>query len=181
MAPENWMERGFQRILEKVRSERPVVCHGLSLSIGSPDPISLDFLRRLKRFFDDFEIEVYSEHISFCSLEGSYLYDLLPLPMTEDMVRHITSKAKIVQEFLERPLILENISYYGIPPSTMDGPDFINAILTEADACTLLLDVNNIYVNAVNHNFDPYDFIERIDLSRVAYVHVAGHERFERI
>ena len=182
IAPENWMGRGgfFRRSLERIRSEREIVCHGLSLSIGSPDPLNIEFLKDLKEFLDYFEISLYSEHISLCSLNGSYIYDLLPLPMTEGMVKHISTRVHRVQEILERPLILENISYYGVPFSTMKEPEFINSILSESGAY-LLLDVNNVYVNSLNHNYDPYSFIDELDLSKVAYIHIAGHERFERV
>ena len=182
IAPENWMGRGgfFRRTLERIRERFPVVCHGLSLSIGSPDPINLNFLKELKSFLDRFEIEIYSEHISFSSLGGSYLHDLFPLPFTEEAVRRVSSKIKEVEEVLERSLVLENISYYWRPPGEMEEWEFINALLEESDA-GLLLDVNNVYVNSVNHGYDPYEFIERLDLSRVVYIHVAGHERFGRI
>ncbi len=182
LAPENWMRRGgfFRKTLERIRSSFPIVCHGLSLSIGSPDEINMKFLKEVKKFLDDFEISVYSEHLSFSSLNGEYLYDLFPLPFTEDTVKRVAKKVKIVEEILERPLILENISYYWRPFGDMEEWEFINAVLEESGAY-LLLDVNNVYVNSVNHNYDPYEFIENLNLSKVAYIHVAGHERFERI
>ncbi len=182
IAPENWMERGgfFRRTLERIRERFPVVCHGLSLSIGSPDSLNREFLKKLKRFLDQFEIEVYSEHLSFSSLNGSYLHDLFPLPFTEETVRRVSEKVREVGEILERHLILENISYYWRHPGDMEEWEFINAVLEESGA-GLLLDVNNVYVNSINHGYDPYEFIERIDLPRVVYIHVAGHERFGRL
>ncbi len=182
IAPENWMRRGgfFRRTLERIRERSPIVCHGLSLSIGSPDPLNIEFLKDIKRFLDDFEIEVYSEHISFSSLGGNYLHDLLPLPFTEETVKRVAKKVKEVEEILERPLILENISYYLRLPGEMEEWEFINAVLRESGA-RLLLDVNNVYVNSLNHGYDPYKFIENLDLSRTAYIHIAGHERFERV
>ena len=182
IAPENWMGRGgfFKRVLGEVRERFPLVCHGLSLSIGSPDEVNLGFLKRVKGFMDEFWIEAYSEHLSFSSLGGDYLHDLFPLPFTEDMVRHVSKKVVQVQEFMERPLILENISYYYVPLKDMEEWEFINAVLEESGAL-LLLDVNNVYVNSVNHGYDAYLFIDRIPLDKVAYIHIAGHERAERI
>ncbi len=182
IAPENWMRRGgfFRKTLERIRERFPIVCHGLSLSIGSPDPINREFLKELKDFLDSFHIEVYSEHLSFSSLGGSYLHDLFPLPFIEDTVKRVSRKVAEVEEILERPLILENISYYWKPPGEMEEWKFINSVLEESGA-RLLLDVNNVYVNSLNHGYDPYEFIERLDLSKVAYIHVAGHERFDRI
>jgi len=182
IAPENWMGRGgfFRKTLEKVRERFPLVCHGLSLSIGSPDPLNRDFLKGLKEFLDHYEIDLYSEHLSFSSLGGCYLHDLFPLPFTEDTVRRVSRKVREVEEILERPLILENISYYYRPEGEMEEWEFINAVLEESGA-GLLLDVNNVYVNSLNHSYDPYSFIERLDLSKVKYIHIAGHERFERI
>ncbi len=182
IAPENWMRRGgfFKRILERIRERVPVVCHGLSLSIGSPDPLNREFIKDLKEFLDFFEIEVYSEHLSFSSIGGEYLHDLFPLPFTEESVRRVAKKVREVEEILERNLILENISYYLRLPGEMEEWEFINAVLEESGA-GLLLDVNNVYVNSLNHGYDPYEFIERLDLSRTAYIHIAGHERFDRI
>ncbi len=182
IAPENWMGRGgfFRATLDKIRERFPLVCHGLSLSLGSPDPLNVQFLKEIKTFLRDFEIEVYSDHLSFSSLGGSYLHDLFPLPFTEDMVRHVSSKIMEVQDILGIPLLVENITYYSRLPGDMEEWEFINAVLSESGAY-LLLDVNNVYVNSVNHGYDPYEFVDRLDLSRVAYIHIAGHERSERI
>lgn len=182
IAPENWMGRGgfFRKTLSSIRERFPIVCHGLSLSIGSPDELNLQFLRKLREFLEEFEIEAYSEHLSFSSLGGFYLHDLFPLPFTEEMVKHVSRKVKEVSEILERPLILENISYYYTPLKDMEEWEFINSVLEESGAY-LLLDVNNVYVNSVNHGYNPYNFIGRLKLDRIAYVHIAGHERFERI
>ena len=182
IAPENWMGRGgfFRRVLGEVRDRFPLLCHGLSLSIGSPDEVNLGFLKKVKEFMEEFGIEAYSDHLSFSSLDGDYLHDLFPLPFTEDMVKHLSRKVMQVQEFMERPLILENISYYYVPIKDMEEWEFINAVLEESGAL-LLLDVNNVYVNSVNHGYDPYQFIDMMPLDRVAYIHVAGHERGERI
>jgi uncharacterized protein (UPF0276 family) len=182
IAPENWIGRGgyLRRGIERVRENFPIVCHGLSLSLGSPDPLDLELLGKIRSFLRELEIEVYSEHISFCSLGGEYLYDLLPLPFTEGMVKHVARKVQEAQDFLGMPLILENITYYYRPPGELQEWEFINAVLEESGSY-LLLDVNNLYINSVNHRYDPYDFLERIKLERVAYLHVAGHERFNRL
>ena len=180
IAPENWMSRGGKMfdILEKIRADIPIVCHGLSLSIGSPDDLDFIFLKELKQFLDYFEIDVYSEHLSFSSLDNGYLYDLFPVPFTEDRVKHISKKIKIVQDVLERKLILENISYYFKFDGEMEEVDFINQVLEEGN-CELLLDINNVYVNSMNHNYDPVEFIKNINKEKVAYYHIAGHEKFD--
>ncbi|WP_457601148.1 DUF692 domain-containing protein [Hydrogenivirga sp.] len=182
IAPENWMGRGgfFRKTLERVRERFPLVCHGLSLSIGSPDELNYDFLKALRNFLEEFTIDVYSEHLSFSSLGGEYLHDLFPLPFTENVVRLVSEKVQVVQDYLGCPLVLENISYYYTPLRDMEEWEFINAVLEESGAL-MLLDVNNVYVNSVNHGYDPYRFIDRIPLGRVAYIHIAGHERAQRI
>ncbi|MDQ7082033.1 MAG: DUF692 family protein [Aquificota bacterium] len=122
IAPENWMGRGgyFRRKLERIRRDFPLVCHGLSLSIGSPDPLNLEFLRKVKDFWKEFGIEAYSEHISFCSVGGEYVLRPSPLsPSTDEMVKHISKKVEEVQDFLERPIILENITYYYRPEEAL--------------------------------------------------------------
>jgi len=180
IAPENWMDKGGKgrKILENIRADFPIGCHGLSLSIGSPDKVDKNFLKRLKDFLDYFEIDVYSEHLSYSSLNGSYIYDLLPVPFSEKLAEYIGEKARYVQDFLERPLILENISYYYAFNTPMSEAEFINLVMEKGN-CHLLLDVNNVYVNSINHGYDPYQFIEDLDLSKVAYIHIAGHDRFE--
>lgn len=182
IAPENWLRRGgfFRRVLEKVRERFPVVCHGLSLSIGSPDELNYAFLKQIKSFLKDFDIKVYSEHLSFSSMGGEYLHDLFPLPFTDNTIKFVSDKIRKVQEFLEIPLIIENISYYYTPLKDMEEWEFIKGVLEESGAY-LLLDVNNVYVNSVNHGYNPYEFIECIPLDRVAYIHIAGHDKDDRI
>lgn len=176
ITPENWITMPYQRRekFELAMHHRNVVAHGLSLSIGSTDPLDSHFLRTLKDFFDRYRIEHYSEHLSFSALGGAQSYELLPLPMTDVTIKRVTARVKEVQERLERPLILENATYYYIPRSTMRESEFIGRVLEESGA-TLLLDVNNVFVNSVNHGFDPYAFIDSIDAKRVSYLHVAGH------
>lgn len=175
VAPENWIGVGGRggRLFRSLTERFPFVCHGLSLSIGSPAPLDLDFLKRLKGFLDDHRIRTYTEHLSYCSDDGQ-LYDLMPIPFTEDAVRHVAARVRQVQDILERPIALENVSYYAAPGKEIDEIDFVNAVLTEAD-CGLHLDVNNIYVNSINHGYDPVDFLTRLPGERVVYAHVAGH------
>ena len=176
ITPENciYMPHHHRKAFEKAISLRPVVAHGLSLSIGSPDPLDMVFLRQLKDFFDRYGIEHYSEHLSFSGFEGAQTYELLPLPMTQEVITHVSERVRIVQDVLERPLILENATYYYVPEAHMSEAEFINGVLRESGAM-MLLDVNNVYVNSINHGFDATTFIDQMDLDKVAYIHVAGH------
>ncbi|MDD2384364.1 MAG: DUF692 domain-containing protein [Sulfurospirillaceae bacterium] len=176
ITPENWIVMPYHRRekFELALHHRKAVAHGLSLSIGSTDALDVDFLKTLKTFFDRYGIEHYSEHLSYSALGGAQSYELLPLPMTEETIKRVAQKVKEVQERLERPLILENATYYYIPKSTMSEREFIGRVLEESGA-KLLLDVNNVFVNSVNHSFDPYAFIDSLDAKHVSYIHVAGH------
>lgn len=175
VAPENWMTTGgksgkqFRTMTEK----HAFICHGLSLSIGSTDPLDEDFLRALKQFMQQHRIKFYSEHLSYCSHDG-HLYDLMPVPFTADAVQHIANRIKRVQDILEQRIAIENVSYYATPGKEMEEIDFFNAVITEAD-CDVLLDINNIYVNSVNHQYDAEDFLRAIPAQRIAYAHIAGH------
>lgn len=177
VAPENWIDVGgrYGRLFRRAAERYPFVCHGLSLDIGGPRPLDEAFLRRVKRFLDEHDIRAYSEHLSYCADDG-HLYDLLPIPFTEEAARYVAARVRRVQELLERRIALENVSYYCAPGRELDEIEFINAVLEEAD-CDLLLDVNNVYVNSVNHGYDPVDFIRALPGQRIAYVHVAGHYR----
>jgi len=177
-APENWMGIGgfFRRQLETAFSAYPVVCHGLSLSIGSPDPLDMVFLKQLKTFFSDFPVVMYSEHLSFSQCDNGHLFELLPIPFREDAVRHIVERIKIVQDVLERPLILENASYYASVAPEMEESVFIRSIIEES-RCRMLLDVNNVFVNAFNHGYDAKAFISRLPLDKISYLHMAGHQQ----
>jgi len=176
VTPENWMSMPYHRrdAFEKALSLRPAIAHGLSLSIGSTDPLDIAFLGRLKTFFERYNITHYSEHLSFTSLGGAQSYELLPLPMTESTIKRVVDRIHAVQDYLCMPLILENATYYYVPKSSMSENEFISRVLEQSGA-KLLLDVNNVYVNSVNHGFDPYAFIDRVDPLHVAYIHVAGH------
>lgn len=175
VAPENWIGVGgklskrFRALTEKI----PFVTHGLSLSIGSPAPLDELLVHDIKKFIRVHNIRCYSEHLSYCSDDG-HLYDLMPIPFTEEAVHYVADRIKRVQEILEQKIAMENVSYYAAPGKEMDEIDFVNAVLEEAD-CDLLLDVNNIYVNSVNHHYDPVEFLKALPCERIVYCHVAGH------
>lgn len=176
LAPENWMGMGgkWRSDLRLFAEQRPIVAHGLSLSPGGPNSLDEGFLRRVKAFLDEYDISLYTEHLSWCSDEG-HLYDLLPIPFTEEAVHHVAARIQRTQEILERRIAVENASYYVTPSiSDMGEDDFIRNVIEEAD-CDLHLDVNNVYVNSVNFGYDPWRFIERMPGDRVVYMHVAGH------
>ncbi len=175
VAPENWINIGgrFGRQFREYTERFPFVCHGLSLSIGSPDPLDFNLLSDIRAFIKAHNIRCYSEHLSFCSSEG-HLYDLLPIPFTEEAVDYVAARISQVQDFLGQRIALENVSYYAAPQQEMSEVDFINAVLERAD-CDLLLDVNNIYVNSINHSYDPVNFLKSLPGERIAYVHIAGH------
>ncbi len=175
VAPENWIGVGGRsgRQLRSMTERFPFVCHGLSLSIGSPAPLDVGFVRRVKAFLDEHDIRAYTEHLSYCSDDG-HLYDLMPIPFTEEAVRHVAERVRQVQDILERPIALENVSYYAAPGAELDEIDFVNAVLDTAN-CGLHLDINNIYVNSINHGYDPLDFLLRLPGERIVYAHIAGH------
>jgi uncharacterized protein len=176
-APENWMGTGgfWGHAVQQVCERYPVLCHGLSLSLGSPEPLDWAFLEQLKSFLDRASVEVFSEHLSYSKCDNAHLYDLLPLPFREDVVKHVAARIRQVQEFLERRIAIENISYYTPVAPEMDEATFIRSVVEEAD-CALLLDVNNVYVNAHNHRYDARTFLGALPLERVVYIHMAGHE-----
>ena len=175
VAPENWLGIGGRlgKAFRRYTERHPFICHGLSLSLGGPDPLDEIFLQRLKGFLDEHAVVLYSEHLSWCS-DGAHLYDLLPIPFTADAVKHVAARIRRTQDILGRRIAVENASFYTPLASELSEPEFLLAILAEAD-CDLLLDVNNVYVNSVNHRYDPRPFIDRIPAERVAYLHVAGH------
>lgn len=173
--PENWMDIGgsFAKTFRSFTERFPFVTHGLSLSIGSPAPVDENFVRRLKKFLDLHGIRDYTEHLTYCSDDG-HLYDLMPIPFTEEAVEYVAKRVQRVQDILERRIALENASYYAAPAQEMSEIEFIRAVIDRAD-CDLLLDVNNIYVNSINHRYDPVKFLEALPGDRVRYIHVAGH------
>ena len=154
----------------------PIACHGLSLSLGGPDPLNVAFLQQIKAFLELHRIPLYTEHLSYCS-DGGYLYDLLPIPFTEEAVHYVAERIRRTQDILGRRIAVENASFYvAAPISEMDELTFLRAVLEEAD-CDLHLDINNIYVNSVNFGFDPYAFLRGLPGERIVYAHVAGHDQ----
>ncbi|NOY17216.1 MAG: DUF692 domain-containing protein [Gammaproteobacteria bacterium] len=175
VAPENWIGLGgrFAKQFRYFTERYPFNLHGLSLSIGGPEPLDISFIRQVKKFMKEHDVRCYSEHLSYCSDDG-HLYDLMPIPFTEEAVHYVADRIKQVQDIIEQQLVIENVSYYAAPGKEMNEIDFIKAILDEAD-CKLLLDVNNIYVNSVNHRYDAAKFLRSLPGERIAYVHIAGH------
>ena len=174
-APENWIHvggRSGEQLAELSRRHR-LTCHGLSLSLGGPAPLDTNLVEQIGRFLDAHDVPLYSEHLSYCSDDG-HLYDLLPLPFTEEAVRHTAARIRQVQDILQRRIAIENISYYVAPAPRMSELDFLRAVLAEAD-CDLLLDVNNVFVNAFNHGYDADTFIAGLPAERIVCLHVAGH------
>lgn len=176
VTPENWMHmpKLYEKAFEQAVNSRPTVAHGLSLSIGSVDKLNKKFVKQIKTFLDRYNIEYYSEHLSFSSFEGKQSYELLPVPMTKNMVNFISDKIKEVEDIIQRNLILENATYYYTPYAEMREVDFINEVFEKSGA-KMLLDVNNVFVNSVNHGFKARKFIDEIDKSKIAYMHMAGH------
>ncbi|WP_259753245.1 HvfB family MNIO-type RiPP peptide maturase [Pseudomonas sp. GCEP-101] len=175
VAPDNWIGVGgtYGEGLARLAERFPLSCHGLSLSLGGPEPLDHVFLGRIREFLDQHQVPLFSEHLSYCSDEG-HLYDLIPMPFTDEAVRHIAGRIREVQDALGRRIAVENISYYAAPYQALSEIDFLRAVLGEAD-CDLLLDVNNLYVNAHNHGYDAADFLARVPAERVVCLHVAGH------
>jgi uncharacterized protein len=175
MAPENWIGLGgaLGRKFCWFTDRFPFVAHGLSLSLGGPAPLDEAFLERARGFLDLHGVRFYTEHLSYTGDDG-HLYDLMPIPFTDEAVRHVAGRIRRATEILQRPIAVENVSYYAAPGREMDEIRFINAVLEEAD-CGLLLDVNNVYVNAINHGYDAGEFLAALPGERVVYLHVAGH------
>ena len=175
VAPENWIHVGgsLARKLRFFTERYPFLIHGLSLSIGAPSPLNETLLKDVKAFMDEHNILFYSEHLSYTGDDGQ-LYDLMPIPFTDEAVHYVAGRIRRAQEILERRMAVENVSYYAPTDSTLTEAEFTNAVLSEAD-CDLLLDVNNIYVNSINHNYDAHAFMDAMPAERIRYFHVAGH------
>lgn len=175
-APENWIGVGgrWAKRFRAIAERYPLVCHGLSLSIGGPAPFDMTYLGQLKAFLDEFDVKSYSDHLSFCGDFGQ-LYDLMPIPFTDEAVIYVADRIKLVQDALERQIAVENVSYYAAPGAEISEAEFINQVVREAD-CKFLLDVNNIYVNSINHRYDPVAFLHSMPGDRADYVHIAGHK-----
>ncbi|MCY1419583.1 hypothetical protein D9M71_351730 [compost metagenome] len=174
-APDNWIGVGgsFGAALASLAERFALSCHGLSLSLGGPAPLDLELLRRTRHFLERHRVPLFSEHLSYSADDGQ-LYDLLPLPFTEEAVHHVASRIRIAQDVLGRRIAVENVSYYAAPYQALNEIDFLRAVLEEAD-CDLLLDVNNLYVNAINHRYDTQAYLAAIPAERVVCLHIAGH------
>ncbi len=175
VAPENWINVGgrFGRAYRQIAEQVPMSLHGLSLDIGGVRDLDTQLVNNIRQFMDEFDCPYYSEHLSYCADEG-HLYDLMPIPFTEEAVYYVASRIGQVQDILGRRMAIENVSYYAAPYQQLSEIEFIKAVVTEAD-CDLLLDVNNIVVNAINHRYDPVEFLKALPGDRTTYIHVAGH------
>ena len=175
---ENYMVPGGRPIanLTRIRNDYPMAMHGVSLSIGSSDALNIDYLRDLKALADRIEPSYISDHLCWTGIAGKNLHDLMPIPYTEAAVAHVASRIQQVQDFLGRQILLENVSsYVTFAQSEMSEWDFLRAIAEKAD-CHILLDINNIFVSAFNHGFEPIEYVEGIPVDRVQQFHLAGHE-----
>ena len=179
VAPENWIPMGgrLRREFRAFTERFPFVSHGLSLSLGGPEPLDFELLGQIKGFLAEHRVLCYTEHLSYCGDHG-HLYDLMPIPFTEEAVHYVAERIRRVQDFLGQRIGIEHVSYYATPPvhesAALGELEFVRAVLEEAD-CGLLLDVNNAYVNGINHGYDAADFIRGLPGERIFYVHVAGH------
>lgn len=175
LAPENWIGVGgrYAKSLDALGERLPFIMHGLSLDIGGPDPLDNDLLDGVAALMKRFDVGLYSEHLTYCATDG-HLYDLLPIPFTDEAVGYVSERISRVQDRLGVPLVLENASYYAQAHKDLDEAAFINAVVSET-GCQLLLDVNNVYVNSINHQYDPSKFLRSLPLHSVRYIHIAGH------
>ena len=175
VAPENWIDVGGKlgRQFRKISEQIPMVCHGLSLNIGGPAPLDEPFVKRVKQFLETHNMRIYSEHLSYCADDG-HLYDLMPIPFTEEAVHYVADRIKRVQDIIGQRMAMENASYYAAPGKEMEEIDFVNAVLEEAD-CLFHIDINNIYVNSINHKYDAEKFLKALPGDRISYAHIAGH------
>ena len=175
VAPENWINVGGRlgRQFAELAERHTISLHGLSLNIGGQHPLDMELVDAIRGFMAQFRCPLYSEHLSYCADDG-HLYDLLPIPFTGEAVRHVAGRVRQVQDQLGQRIALENVSYYAPAATELSEAQFITAVLVEAD-CDLLLDVNNIYVNSINHRYDPIEFLQALPLERACYIHVAGH------
>ena len=175
---ENYMVPGGRPLanLMRIRNDYPIAMHGVSLSIGSSDPLNLDYLRDLKALADRVEPAFISDHLCWTGIAGNNLHDLMPIPYTEEAIRHVVDRVRQVQDYLGRQILLENVSsYVTFAQSAMSEWEFLRAIAEQSD-CHILLDINNIFVSASNHGFEPIEYLEGIPVKRVRQFHLAGHE-----
>ena len=175
VAPENWIGLGgpLGRKFRYFTERYPFVVHGLSMSLGGPAPLDTDFIQKVKAFIHTHGIRLYTEHLSYCGDDG-HLYDLMPIPFTDEAVDYVAGRIRQVQDMLGQRIAVENVSYYAAPGKQMSELEFVNEVLLRAD-CDLLLDVNNIYVNSINHGYNAMEFLTGLPAERIRYFHVAGH------
>lgn len=175
VAPENWIGVGgrYGKAFRAFTERFPFACHGLSLSIGSSDELDIEFVKSVKQFLDTHQISIYSEHLSYCSHNG-HMYDLMPIPFSLDAAKYVAERVNVVQDIIGRPLILENVSTYAMLGDGMTELEFMREVL-QRSGCKMLLDVNNVYVNATNHHFDPLSYLQSLPTDRIEYLHIAGH------
>lgn len=175
LAPENWLGAGgrLAASLEKIAAKTTFVSHGLLGNFGGHDPIDIEFLDKTAAFMQRYGVRLYGDHMTYCADEGQ-LYELLPVPYTPASAQHMADRIKRIQDHLGQRITAENASYYLTPLQTIPEEEYINRVLEEAD-CLLLLDVNNVYVNSRNHNYDPREFLRSLPGERIAYAHIAGH------
>lgn len=174
---ENFLVDGGKPLyyLDKIREHYPMVMHGVSMSIGSTDPLDKNYLKQLKVLAERVQPKWFSDHLCWTGVDGNNMHDLLPLPYTEEALNHVVERIKQVQDFMNRQMLIENVSsYVSYKDSEMTEWEFLCEVTERAD-CLLLLDVNNIYVSAFNHHFDPEDYLQAIPLKRVQQIHLAGH------
>ena len=178
---ENYLVPGGKPLhyLDRIREHYPMVMHGVSLSIGSTDPLDLDYLTKVKQLAERVEARWISDHLCWTGMSGTNLHDLMPLPYTEEALDHVVDRIQQVQDFLGRQNLMENpSSYLEFKQSTIPEWEFMREMAERSD-CLILLDVNNIYVSSVNHNFDPLKYINAIPINRVQQIHLAGHLNLE--
>lgn len=175
VAPENWVKLGgaYGKKLRTLTEQYPFVCHGLSLNLGGFSPLDVDYIKQLKAFFKTHQVRYFTEHLSYCGDQG-HLYDLMPIPFTEEAVHHVAERIRITQDILEQEIGIENISFYAQQSNELTEAEFVNAVVETAD-CGLLFDVNNTYVNAINHRYDAKAFMHSMPSDRMRYFHMAGH------
>ena len=175
VAPENWIGVGgrYGKAFREFTERFPFACHGLSLSIGSSDELDIEFVKSVKQFLDTHNIDIYSEHLSYCSHNG-HMYDLMPIPFSIDAAKYVADRIERVQDIIQRPLIMENVSTYAMLGDGMSELEFMKEVI-QRSGCKMLLDVNNVFVNATNHKFNPQEYIRALPTTSIEYIHIAGH------
>ncbi len=177
---ENYLVAGGKPLyyLDAIRERYPMIMHGVSMSIGGSDPLNWEYLAQLKKLAERVQPAWFSDHLCWTGLDGKNIHDLLPLPYTEEAIEHVAGRVRQVQDFIERPMLIENVSsYLTYQDSAMTEWEFIAAVAERAD-CYILLDINNIYVSAFNHEFDPHEYLDFIPVERVGQFHLAGHTNY---